>query len=175
MTSIGTQALEAAARSQEPDSEASNVTKDLAQEDSKNSFKTARKPTARERVAATAEVVFANRYMPGAKIHSAGDVMLNELHDRSLAQSAGGEGDLTERDAFATISKLAHQGVQMPMGGLAMAVRHEYQEASGQSHEPDKAAAPAPPLSEQMKQSFQEGLKATKPAARRRNDGGIEL
>lgn len=173
MTSIGTQAREAASRSQsEPEiTQTNNADKSATAE---NADKNAPKASARERVAATAEAVFANRYIPGAQIQSASDALISELRDHTLDRSTGGEGDLTERDAFKTFSKIAHQAVEMPMGGLAMAVRNEYREASGQSAkpEPDKLN---PPISQQLKQSFQSGLKSAKPAPRRRNDGGMEL
>lgn len=175
MTSIGTQAREAAARSQaeseiEPNSEIGTEAPG-----NKNADKKEKKPTARERVAATADAVFANRYMPGAKIHNASDALISELRDHTLDRSTGGEGDLTERDAFKTFTKLAHQAVEMPMGGLAMAVRHEYQEASGNSAKEPEAKDPTTPLVDQIKKSFQDGLQTTKPTARRRNDGGMEL
>lgn len=175
MTSIGTQAREAAARSQSEAETGLDAANEKVGPAAKNTDKPTKKPTARERVAATAEAVFANRYMPGAKIHNASDVMLSELRDRTLDRSTGGEGDLTERDAFKTISKLAHQSVQMPMGGLVMAVRHEYQEAAGTAEKPAETKEGSPPLVDQIKKSFQDGLQSTKPAARRRNDGGMEL
>lgn len=175
MTSIGTQAREAAARSQSEAETGLDAANEKAESAAKNTDKTAKKPTARERVAATAEAVFGNRYMPGSKIHNASDVMISELRDHSLDRSTGGEGDLTERDAFKTISKLAHQTVQMPMGGLVMAVRHEYQEAAGTAEKSAETKEASPPLVDQIKKSFQDGLQSTKPATRRRNDGGMEI
>lgn len=175
MTSIGTQAREAAARSQaeseiEPEA---GLSKEAPA--NKNADKMEKKPTARERVAATADALFANRYMPGSKIHNASDALISQLRDHSLDRSTAGEGDLTERDAFKTFSKLAHQAVEMPMGGLAMAVRHEYQEAAGKTDKAAEPKEPTPPLVDQIKKSFQDGLQTTKPMARRRNDGGMEL
>lgn len=175
MTSIGTQAREAAARSQSDSEIEPNAEIGKESSGNKNADKAGKTPTARERVAATADALFSNRYMPGAKIHNASDALISELRDHTLDRSTGGEGDLTERDAFKTFSKLAHQVVEMPMGGLAMAVRHEYQEASGKSDKEPAAGEPTPPLVDQLKQSFKEGLQTTKPAARRRNDGGMEL
>lgn len=173
MTSIGTQAREAAARSQSESQSDLSEKAEIA-EASEKANKAPSKLSARERVAATAEAVFGNRYMPGAKIHSASDAFISELRDHTLDRSTGGEGDLTERDAFKTFSKVAHQAVELPMGGLAMAVRNEYREAAGKSDSAEPSE-PGTTIGEQIKKSFQDGVKSTKAAPRRRDDGGMEL
>lgn len=175
MTSIGEQAREAAARTQaasEYAAEKNSDGKEQARKSDKESEK--RKATTRERVAATAEAILANRYMPGSNIHNPGDALISQLRDPSMMTSSGGEVDLTERDAFKTLSKVTHHAVELPMGGLAMAIRHEFQEASGLA---DKAATSdaQPPVLDQIKSSFKEGLQSTKPTARRQKSEGMEL
>lgn len=175
MTSIGKQAREAAARThQSPEippekNAATTQDPDLAKKPTGP-----RKVTARERVAATAEAVFANRFMPGSNIHDPSGALITQLRDQSLSSSTGGEVDLSERDAFKTLSKVSHQAISLPMSGLALAIRQEYREASGAVEKPTKTGD-EPSMLDQVKTSFKEGMESTKPAARRKKTEGMEL